>query len=280
MKDLRLEAQEILKLKRYKKEIEAEKREFSLEEMINYQKSISKTEFTERIQEQIDGYHSNLLESVNNAKTLKIDILKLEKNLFTGKDNNSTKSLIKYLPVEQKVAIFLDETNFEFVTDDIIVNQTLQALYNVIVESGIYPMWKIRDSDNKNSNILYLEINPLIEFEEMTVSLKRKREERNKIEKHAIVLYSKNLEGIKKERKRERIKRFLLLFFSTLYISVALLTVLSGVVDIFPVEQITDTFSMVALAWPYYLFSELKGVFILALPLGIVFSLYFAYKKS
>ena len=280
MKDLRFEAQEILKLKRHKKEVEAKKREFSLEEMVSYQKNISKKEFTEKIQEEINGYYSNLLKSVNSAETLKIDVLKLEKDLFTGRDNNSVKSLIKYLPIEQKIAIFLDETNFEFLMDDIIVNQTLQELYDVIVESGIYPIWKIRDSDNKSSTILYLEINPLIEFEEHRVALQKKREDRNKIEKHAILLYSKNLEEIKEERKKERIKNFFLVFLSTFYISVAFLTILSGVVGIFPVEQITDTFSMVALAWPYYLFSELKGVFILALPLGIAFSLYFAYKKS
>ncbi len=127
---------------------------------------------------------------------------------------------------------------------------------------------------------MYLEVNPLIGFDEQKSELKRKLEQRKKIEKHAVVLYTKSLEEMKKERKRDRKKEFLLIFFSSLYISVVILTILSSAMGLFPVEKITETFGLVAIAWPYYIFTDIQGIFLLAFPIGLIFSLYLAYKKS
>ena len=280
MGDLRLKAKEILKLKQHENDIEAEERELSLEEMVNYQKSKSKNEFIEKIQKEIDEFDFNLLDAANHGETLKIDILDVEKDLFSRKEP-SIKALIKYLPIKQKIVNFLSETNFEFVAEEIIIDETLFKLYNLICENGIYPEWKIRESKTAtNTIVLYLEVNPLIGFDEQKSELKRKLEQRKKIEKHAVVLYTKSLEEMKKERKRDRKKEFLLIFFSSLYISVVILTILSSAMGLFPVEKITETFGLVAIAWPYYIFTDIQGIFLLAFPIGLIFSLYLAYKKS
>ncbi|NEW61465.1 hypothetical protein GSY74_09240 [Sulfurovum sp. bin170] len=249
--------------------------------MINYRKHLSKREFTEKIQQEIDEFQFNLLESANNGEPLKIDILELEDDMFSRKDSSSIKTLTKYLPIKQKVATFLNETNFEFVTDNIITDETLQKLYTTIYENGIYPIWKIRESSSDSRLIvLYLEVNPLIAFEEKRVELKKKIEQRKKFENHAVVLYKRNLKEMEDVDKRVRVKDFIWSFLSTLYISVVILTILSSALGLFPVEKIADTFSLVALAWPYFLFTEFKGLFILSLPIGVIFSLFIAYKKS
>jgi hypothetical protein len=281
MGDLRLKAQKILKLKQQEKANEVEKSELSLEEMINHRKIVSKLEFTDKIQKEIDEFDFNLLESANNGESLKIDILELEKDIFSRKDDGSIKALIKYLPIKQKVATFLNETNFEFVTDNIITDETLQKLYTLICQNGIYPIWKIReDIDNPNVTILYLEVNPLIDFEEKRAELKRKIEQRKKLENHAVVLYTKNLKEMEKSEKKIRVRNFLFTFISTLYISVVILTIFFNALGLLPVEKITDTFSLVSLAWPYFLFSELGSLFTLSIPLGVVFSLFIAYKAT
>jgi len=281
MGDLRLKAQSILKLKQQEKEAEAERKELSLEEIIRNRKSLSKREFTEKIEKEIDEFQFNLLESANNGEPLKIDILELEKDMFSRKDNDSIKTLTKYLPIKQKVATFLSETNFEFITDTIITDESLQKLYNLICKSDIYPIWKIRESSQDSKVVvLYLEVNPLISFEERKRELKKKIEQRKKLENQAVVLYTRNLKEMEEMEKRARRKDFIWSFLSTLYISVVILTILSSDLGIFPMEKITDTFSLIALAWPYFLFTEFKGLFILSLPIGVIFSLFIAYKKS
>jgi hypothetical protein len=280
MGDLRLKAQNILKLKQQEKEIESERRDLSLEEMINYRKNISKIEFTDRIQKEIDSFQYNLLLSANNGESLKIDILELENDTFARKDDNSIKALIKYLPIKQKVATFLDETNFEFVTNNIITDDTLQRLYSTVCENDIYPIWKIRESNsNENAIILYLEINPLISYEERREELKRKIEHRKELENHAVVLYKKNIKESKQVEKKTKIRDFLITFFSSLYISVLILTILFNSLGLFPVEKITDTFSLVAIGWPYFLLTGFKSLFTLSFPIGVIFSLIIAYKK-
>lgn len=281
MGDLRLKAQNILKLRQQEKASEVEKSELSLEEMINHRKFASKINFTDRIQKEIDEFDFNLLESANNGESLKIDILELENDIFSRKDDGSIKALIKYLPIKQKVATFLNETNFEFVTDNIITDETLQKLYMLICKNGIYPIWRMREAtDNSNVTILYLEINPLINFEDRRTELRRKIEQRKKLENHAVVLYTKSLKEMEKSEKKIRIKNFLFTFISTLYISVVILTILFNALGLLPIEKITDTFSLVSLAWPYFLFTELGSLFLLSIPIGVVFSLFIAYKKS
>jgi hypothetical protein len=258
----------------------SERRDLSLEEMINYRKNISKIEFTDRIQKEIDSFQYNLLLSANNGESLKIDILELENDTFARKDDNSIKALIKYLPIKQKVATFLDETNFEFVTNNIITDDTLQRLYSTVCENDIYPIWKIRESDsNENAIILYLEINPLISYEERREELKRKIEHRKELENHAVVLYKKNIKESKQVEKKTKIRDFLITFFSSLYISVLILTILFNSLGLFPVEKITDTFSLVAIGWPYFLLTGFKSLFTLSFPIGVIFSLIIAYKK-
>jgi hypothetical protein len=248
--------------------------------MINYRKNISKIEFTDRIQKEIDSFQYNLLLSANNGESLKIDILELENDTFARKDDNSIKALIKYLPIKQKVATFLDETNFEFVTNNIITDDTLQRLYSTVCENDIYPIWKIRESNsNENAIILYLEINPLISYEERREELKRKIEHRKELENHAVVLYKKNIKESKQVEKKTKIRDFLITFFSSLYISVLILTILFNSLGLFPVEKITDTFSLVAIGWPYFLLTGFKSLFTLSFPIGVIFSLIIAYKK-
>jgi len=276
MGDLRIKAQNILKLKQQERENESQKRDLSLEDMINNRKNVSKIEFTDRIQQEINGFHYNLLTSANMGEPLNIDILELEDDTFSRKDSSSVKTLIKYLPIKQKVATFLKETNFEFVTDDIITDDTLQKLYSMICENDIYPIWKIRrSSTNQKAIILYLEINPLISFKERTEELKKKVEHRKKLENHAVTLYVQNLKELEQIEKKSKISDFLLTFFSTLYISVVILTFLFNSSGLFPVEKIADT-----LLWPYSLFTEFRSLFILSFPIGVIFSLFMAYKKS
>jgi hypothetical protein len=281
MGDLRLKAQNILKLKQQEKDIKIENRDSSLEEMINHRKFISKVEFTDKIQKEIDNFQFNLLESASKGEVLKIDILELEDNIFSRKDDGSIKALIKYLPIKQKVATFLNETNFEFVTDNIITDDTLQKLYIMICENDIYPVWKIRESANDSrAVVLYLEVSPLLSLEDKKVELRRKIEHRKKLENHAVVLYRRNLREMEQVEKKTRIKEAIFTFFSTLYISVVILTILFSSLGFFPIEKITDIFSLVALAWPYFLFTKFNTLFIISLPIATIFSLFLAYRKS
>lgn len=281
MGDLRLKAQNILKLKQQEKEVESEKRDLSLEEMIIYRKNISKLEFTDKIKKEIDRFQYNLLSSANDGESLKINILELEDDNFSRKDNDNISSLIKYIPINQKVATFLSETNFEFITDTIITDNILQKLYTTICENDIYPLWKIRESsDNKKAIVLYLEVNPMIVFEKRKLELKKKMEHRKKLEKHAVVLYTKNLKKIEEIEKKNRIRDFLITSFSAIYISVVILTILFSSLGLSPIEKVTDTFSLVAIGWPYFLFTEFKSLFTLSLPIGVILSLFIAYKRS
>ena len=281
MGDLRLKAENILKLKQQEKALENKKSELSLEEMINHRKYISKINFTDGIQKEIDAFKFNLLEAANEGESLKIDILELDSDTFSRKDDGSIKALIKYLPIQQKVATFLTETNFEFITDNIITDETLQKLYTLICENDIYPLWKTRESDNGSSAVvLYLEINPLVSFEDKRAELKRKTEHRKKLENHAIVLYTKNLEEMEHTEKKVKIIDSIWTFSLTLYISAVILTILFSALGFVPMEKVTDTFSLVAIAWPYFLFTEFNSLFILSLPVATIFALFITYKKS
>jgi len=280
MGDLRLKAKEILKLKQLEKEASAQNSELSLEELIKHKKTLSKIEFKAYINREIEDFQTNLLEAANRGEPLRIDIFSMEKDSYRDKEDVSIKSLMKYLPVQQKIVTFLEDTSFELIADEIIVDDNLQKLYSTIVENGIYPEWKIKDSENGKETILYLEANPLNGYEERKSQLKQKLEQRRKVEQHAVVLYKQNIEKSKKEQKREKIKNFFFIFSISLYSSVVLLTVLAGIIGLFPLEYITNTFGLIALAWPYFLFSSMKAIFLFSLPLGIAFSFYLALRKS
>lgn len=278
MGDLRLKAQEILKLKQMEKENESQKSDLSLEELIIHKKSQYREEFKDRIKNEIDDFQSNLLSAANRGEPLKIKIFEMDKDLFD--DHNSVKALMQYLPIQQRIATFLDDTNFAFITDEIIVDDTLQKLYDSIVAHGIYPTWKTGSSFDNKKIILFLEVNPMNNYEERQAEIQRKKDHRNQIEKQALVLYKQSLNLMNQERKRDRIKNALLIFFSSLYISVMILTVLSSAVGLLPSERLSETLSLVTLGWPYYIFTDLQGAFIFSLPIGLAISLYLAFKRS
>ena len=280
MSDLRLKAKEILKLKQIEKEVSAQKSELSLEELIRHKKTLSRIEFKAYINREIEDFQTNLLEAASKGEPLRIDIFSMERDSYRDKEEASVKSLMKYLPVQQKIITFLEDTSFELIADEIIVDDNLQKLYNTIVENGIYPEWKVKYSENRKEIILYLEANPLNSYEERRLQIKQKLERRRKIGQHAVVLYKQNIEKSKREQKREKIKNFFFIFIASLYGSVVLLTVLAGLLGLFPLEYITNTFGLIALAWPYFLFGSMKTIFLFSLPLGIAFSLYLALRKS
>jgi len=261
MGNIKLKAQNILKLKQ-------EEREFSLEKLLYDRQSLAKKEFRDKIQNDINEFEFNLLKSANNGEVLAIEILKLkDKNIVT-----------QYLPIQSKIVTFLDETNFEFIADEIIVDKMLHKLYKFICDNGIYPIWRIGECPIDNSvTILYLEVNPLISFKERKEELQNEKNRDKKLKNSVALLYEKNIKEMKNREKRVRIIDFLITFFLILYLSVALLTILSIILDFFSVEQITDTFSIVAFGWPYFIFTEFGSLFFVSLSFGILFSFVVTY---
>ncbi len=271
MGSLRIKAEEIFKSKKNYKELESRKREESLAKLIKNENDISKNIFTEKIQKEILNFQFNLLTSAEKGESLKIDIFETS--------NATVKSVINYLPISQKIVTFLEDTNFDLISDDIITDDTLQKLYDLIVYNDIYPQWRVRKSDkNINDSILYLEINPLISFKEKKAELQKKLETHQKIKEHALVLYTQNIEEIEKIDKKKKIKDFFLSFLLTLYISVVVLTVLTPVLGIFPIESMINSFGLIAVAWPYYIISD-TGMFMFSFPLGLVVALFIAFRR-
>ena len=277
MGDLRLKAENMLKLNREGTEVK--KNKVSLSESITYKKNSSKMEFRKKIEKSIDGFQFNLLKSANNGMSLKIEVLRLDANIFSK--IKSVNALTEYIPIKEKVVIFLAETNFEFVADEIIEDKSLQKLYTLICKNDIYPLWRVEKStDDSNMVILLLEVNPLISLEEKKLELQNKIDYRQKIESHAVVLYQKNLRESKYLENIGEIKNFLLSFSVILYISVVILTVLFMMFGFSPMGNSTDRFSLIALGWPYFIFTEVKIQFLFSFPLGIIFSLIVSKKRS
>ncbi len=271
MGNLRIKAKEIFKSKQNDKEVESKKREESLEKLIKSENDISKKIFTEKIQKEILNFQFNLLAAAEKGESLKIDIFETA--------NTTVKSVITYLPISPKIITFLDDTNFDLISDDIITDDTLRNLYDLIIDNDIYPQWKICKSDKSKSNsILYLEVNPLISFKEKEAELQKKLETHRKIKEHALVLYTQNIKEIEKTDKKKKIKDFFLTFFLSLYISVVVLTVVTPAVGIFPIESMINSFGLIAVAWPYYIISD-TGMFIFSLPVGLAVSLFSTFRR-
>jgi len=265
MGELRLEAENMLKLKQ-------EERELSLEKLLDKRQSMAKKEFRDKIQNNIDEFKFNLLKSANDGEPLTIDILKLE--------NKNIERLTQYIPIKLRTATFLNESNFEFIADEIIVDKTLHKLYKFICDNGIYPIWKTRQCTADNSiTILYLEVNPLISFNEKKKELEKEKNRRKELENNVHVLYSKNIKEMKNTEKRVKLRDFIFTFFLILYLSVTFLTILSTTLEFFPTEQTIDTFSIVAFGWPYFIFTELGSLFVVSLPFSILFSLVVTYSS-
>ncbi len=281
MKNLRLEAESMLKLTKEESKTKAKKDERSLKESINYKKNKSKVEFKNKIKKSIDGFQFNLLKSANNGMPLKIEVLKLESDFFSRANSKSTNALTKYIPIKQKMAMFLAETNFEFVADEIIEDESLQKLYSLICKNDIYPLWRVEeDVNDSNILILSLEVNPLISLKEKRVELQKKIEERQKNERYAVAIHKKNVRETKYIEKKKEIKNFLFSFSTILYVSVVIFTILFITLGLFPIENSTDRFSLIALGWPYFIFTEVKMQFLFSFPIGIIFSLILAKKRS
>jgi len=280
MGSLKIKAEEILKVRQREREEDLKNREKSLENLINSEKDISKKIFKDRIQKEINNFQFNLLDAADKGETLKIEILEVDKGSILEKSNhNSIKSVITYMPISQKVVTFLDDTNFDLVSDDIITDDSLQALYDLICSNDIYPQWKVRKSNNeKASMILYLEVDPLVGFKEKEAEFRKKLETRKKIEQHALVLYSKNVEEIEKKNKKSKVQELLLFFLLTLYVSVVVLTVVSATLGVFPIEEMINSFGLVAVAWPYYLLIN-KSMFVFSFPIGLLIALFFAFRR-
>lgn len=281
MGDLRLKAENMLKLTKEEFEVNREKDELSLKESINYKKNRFKIEFKNKIEKSINGFQFNLLKSANNGMPLKIEVLRIEANFFSRANNKSMNVLTEYIPIKQKVAMFLAETNFEFVADEIIEDESLQKLYTLICENDIYPLWRVEeDITDANILILLLEVNPLISLKEKRLKLQKKIEHRQKTERHAVIIHKKSLRESTSVEKITKIKDFLVSFSVILYVSVVILTILFMMFGFFSMENSIDRFSLIALGWPYFIFTEVKIQFLFSFPLGIIFSLIFSKKRS
>jgi len=281
MGDLRLKAQDMFKLNRKGYKSETKKNKISSSLSISYKQNKSKVAFINKIEKNIDGFQFNLLKSANNGMPLKIEVLKIKSNLFSRADDKSVKELTEYIPIKQKVAMFLTETNFEFVTDDIIEDESLQKLYTLICKNDIYPLWRVEESKDDSGMItLSLEVNPLISFKEKKIELQKKIEERQKNENHSMILYKQSLKKIKRVEKIEKLRDFVVTFFLTLYISIVLLTILSSSLGLFHLTKIEDTFSIIAFGWPYFIFTEFHTLFVISFPLGLIFSLILSWQKN
>jgi len=279
--DLRLKAENMLKLTKEEFEAKTKKEELTLKESINYKRNRFKIEFKNKVQKSIDGFQFNLLKSANNGMPLKIEVLKLESNLFSRANSKSIKALTEYIPIKQKVAMFLTETNFEFVTDEIIEDESLQKLYSLICENDIYPFWRVEeDVDDANVLILLLEVNPLISLKEKKLELQKKIEHQQKSERDALLIHKKSLRESHSVEKIIKIKDFLVSFSVILYVSVVVLTIFFIMFGFFPMEDSIDRFSLIALGWPYFIFTEVKMQFLFSFPLGIIFALIMSKKRS
>jgi len=281
MGDLRLKAENMLKLTKEELKVNREKDELSLKESINYKKNRFKIEFKNKIEKSISGFQFNLLKSANNGMPLKIEVLRIEANFFSRANNENMNVLTEYIPIKQKVAMFLAETNFEFVADEIIEDESLQKLYTLICENDIYPLWRVEeDITDANILILLLEVNPLISLKEKRLKLQKKIEDRQKTERNAMIIHKKSLRESTSVEKIRKIKDFLVSFSVILYVSVVILTILFMMFGFFSMENSIDRFSLIALGWPYFIFTEVKIQFLFSFPLGIIFSLIFSKKRS
>ena len=282
MGDLRLKAQELLKNRQNEKKFDNKIEDIAKEKRMKEQKEESKKIFTEKIQREIDEFQNKLLQSANHGKSLKIEILRLDTDgLLSWWDEREDKFInTRYTPIKSGIVTFIDDINFDFLTDDIIIDSTLQKLYNLIKENDIYPQWGVTQNRDGKIETLYLEANPNISYKERKDSLDR---EKSTTQRALVVQnYQQRVQPQEESSsKLEKIKNFFFIFLPLVYFSVMVLTILSKAVGL--VSSSSNVSSFIEVGWPYFLikdFSTVGELFIISLPLGILISLYFAYKKS
>ncbi len=284
MGDLRIKAQELLKIKQNEQESRYIEDNLAQEKSIEEEKIKSMKKFTEKIQYQIDNFQKNLLEASNRGEVLKIDILKLDSDNLVSwwdeREDNIKKSIYtEYSPIKSGIVTFIDDINLDFLTDDIILDNTLQKLYDTIRSNDIYPEWKVKENSNGKIELLYLEVNPLVSYKDKKDALNREKE----IKQRALVIVdNKNPTKIEKKKNGvlKKISSFIFIFISVLYFSVSILTILSSAIGITNIE---NSNSFLEVAWPYFLITDFSNVgeaFIFSFPLGLLVSIYFAYKRS
>lgn len=281
MGDLRLKAQEILKFNQNEKKLNEITDYIAEEKDMNIAKEKSKNIFTEKIQKEIDGFDKNLLESAKHGEALNIEILRLDTDgLLSWWDEREDKIInTRYTPIKSGIVTFIDDINLEFLSDDIIVDGTLQKLYDLIRENDIYPQWKVTTNTDGKIEILYIEVDPNISYKERKESIHR---EKNISQRSLVVQNYQQQRPIAEEEDNDnKIKRVvisLFTFLSVLYFSVLLLTIISEALGVVG----NPTSSFVEIGWPYFLitdFSKFGELFIFSLPLGVLISLYSAYKS-
>ena len=279
MGDLRLKAQELLKVSLNSKEPNNTMEHISKEKNMNKRKEESKRIFTEKIQKEINEFQDKLLKSANNGETLKIEILRLDtEGLLSWWDEREDKIInTRYTPIKSSIITFIDDINLKFLTNDIITDKTLQKLYDLIRDNDIYPQWKVTQKDGK-MEALYIEADPTVSYRERKDTLHREKN----INQRALVVqnYQQNIQIEEIENSKiEKIKNFVIV----LYFSVMVLTILSRAINIVSISDNSIPPNFVEIAWPYFLSVNFSGVwelFIYSLPLGILLAIVSVYKKS
>jgi hypothetical protein len=285
MYDLRMKAQELLQVRQDEEKI---KKNISTTTDITLERNKSKKRFIEKIQNEINYFQNNLLKAADKGQLLKIIILQLNStNLLSwwnerDKEKSSYQIHTEYTPIESGIITFIDDVDLEQLTDDIILDSTLQKLYDIILENDIYPEWKVKIIDGKIES-LYLEINPLISYKEKKEILRQKKIKKQQILMLTTSKYNKVAkQNIKQNRISNiviKIKTFITIFIPLLYLSVTLLTILSSALELTP----SANNSFTEIAWPYFLFFDFQNVgelFIISVPLGILIAYYSTFDNS
>ena len=279
MGDLRLKAQKILKVRQNEIDLNNITNYIAEEKDMTIAKEKSKEIFTEKIQKEIDNFDKNLLESANHGKSLNIKILSLDTDgLLSWWDEREDKIInTRYTPIKSEIITFIDDINLEFLTDDIIVDGTLQKLYDLIRANDIYPQWKVTTNTDGKIDRLYIEINPNISYKDKKESIDREKN----VSQRSLVVQNYQQQRPIVEEEDNKIKRVvisLLTFIFVLYFSVLFLTIISEALDIVA----NPSSSFIEVGWSYFLitdFAKFGELFIFSLPFGVLISLYSAYKS-
>jgi len=280
MGDLRLKIQKILKNKQNKKELNEKYSYITENKEINMDKYKSKKIFTEKIQKEIDSFHENLLKFANNGKPLNIEILKLDiENLLSWWDERAdTIFNTRYTPIKRGIVTFIDDINLEQLTDDIIVDNILQKLYDLIRANDIYPQWKVHTNREGKIDTLYIEVDPTVSYKERKEAIDR---EKNIFQRSLVVPNYQQHKLIEEEEDGNKIIKgvmSLLTFILVLYFSVLLLTIFSEAFGFVG----DGSYNFIEVGWPHFLitdFSKFGELFIFSLPLSILISLYYTYQR-
>jgi len=250
------------------------------EKDMNIEREKSKKIFTDKIQKEIDNFQKNLLDSTRNGEVFNIEILKLDtEGLLSWWDEREDKIFnTRYTPIKSGIVTFIDDINLEQLTDDIIVDSTLQKLYDLIRENDIYPQWKVHTNTEGKIDTLYIEVDPTVSYKDRKDAIHR---EKNISQRAIVVQNYQQYKPIEEEEDGNKIIKTLIslsTFILVLYFSVLLLTIFSEALGAVG----NGNSSFIEVGWPYFLitdFSKFGELFIFSLPLGILISLYSAYKS-